>query len=563
MKQTGFKSIRSKLLVAFSIVILLTMGLGIYNSISIKRINSTTDTLVNQDVHLLSVDQQLATLMANRVGVTRAYVLFGDPMYKDYFNEYSEASEELQNMTQAIGTNEEFRQLLEDTVNWRKDVESKVFGEYDKGNIGKARQNLRELESLGAELRIAYENAATIREENTISKGQDIIASGNSMFTFSIIVTSLVLIGSIVAALVTSNMITKPLVRVMNRMKLIADGDLSGKPLAIHSRDELGQLIVATNEMSNHTRELLNQISNVSESVTAQSEELTQSASEVNAAAEQIAVTMQELASGIDGEAKSASELASAMESFTMKLDEANHKGEAIQQASQGVLEMTNVGSQLMTTSTDQMSRIDDIVHDAVEKIQGLDAQSQEISKLVDVIQEIADQTNLLALNAAIEAARAGEHGKGFAVVAEEVKKLAEQVSISITDITRIVNTIQRESSIVATSLQDGYVEVEKGTEQLQETGKTFTEIREAIIEVAGHISTVSENLADIAANSEEMSGSVQEIAAISEQSAAGVEQTSASVQQTSSSMEEVAGSSAQLAQLAEDLNGHIRRFKV
>src|SRR5690606_22846435 len=96
------------------------------------------------------------------------------------------------------------------------------------------------------------------------------------------------------------------------------------------------------------------------------------------------------------------------------------------------VLQLTADGTNLMKASVNQMNRIDEIVSDAVNKVQGLDQQSSEISNLVSVIKDIADQTNLLSLNAAIEAARAGEHGQGFAVVAHEVRKLAEQVASSV-----------------------------------------------------------------------------------------------------------------------------------
>lgn len=224
---------------------------------------------------------------------------------------------------------------------------------------------------------------------------------------------------------------------------------------------------------------------------------------------------------------------------------------------------MTSEGSQLMKSSNEQMVKIDQIVQEAVHKIQGLDAESQEISKLVVVIKDIANQTNLLALNAAIEAARAGEHGKGFAVVAEEVKKLAEQVTVSITDIKDIVTNIQNESSSVAGSLLEGYEEVEKGTDQINITMETFNGISSSVTEMIHLIQTVTQNLSDIAANSQEMRGSVEEIAAISEESSAAVEQTSASSQQTSGSMEEVAGSSKQLAELAEKLNGLVLQFKL
>src|SRR5699024_6402571 len=198
-----------------------------------------------------------------------------------------------------------------------------------------------------------------------------------------------------------------------------------------------------------------------------------------------------------------------------------------------------------------------------VEKVQGLETDSQEISKLVGVIQDIAEQTNLLALNAAIEAARAGEHGQGFAIVADEVRKLAEEVSYSVSDITEIVTNIQQESSVVTDSLQAGYQEVRKGSHQIESTGEKFADINTAVLSMVDHIKTSAENLSYIATNSRDMNQSIEEIAAVSEQSAAGVEQTSAATQQTNASMEELADSSTDLAQLADNLNELVHQFKL
>ncbi|MGP4105638.1 methyl-accepting chemotaxis protein [Virgibacillus sp. L01] len=377
------------------------------------------------------------------------------------------------------------------------------------------------------------------------------------------ITLGVIFILAVVVSLTITRKITKPIKIVMERMKLIANGDLTQEPLETKSRDEVGQLATATNDMNNSMRDLLNQINKVSETVSAQSEELTQSANEVKEGSEQVATTMQELASGSETQANTSSELSSVMGTFAARVQEANSNGESIQNSSSEVLGMTDEGSRLMNSSNEQMATIDQIVQDAVKKVQGLDTQSQEISKLVSVIKDIADQTNLLALNAAIEAARAGEHGKGFAVVADEVRKLAEQVAVSVTDITDIVSNIQNESSAVTGSLQEGYQEVEKGTNQIKLTGEKFNGISDAVTEVVSSIKTVSENLSEIAASSEQMNGSVQEIAAVSEESAAGIEQTSASSQQTSSSMEEVAASSDSLAKTAEELNGLVREFKL
>src|SRR5690625_5083725 len=213
---------------------------------------------------------------------------------------------------------------------------------------------------------------------------------------------------------------------------------------------------------------------------------------------------MKEIADGTETQANHSNQLSSAMGMFVSKIDEVNNNGIDMQASSNDVLEMTENGFSLMKSSTTQMNTIHEIVRNAFSEVHKLSEQSQKIYELVNVIEDIAEQTNLLALNAAIEAARAGEHGQGFAVVANEVRKLAEGVSDSVTDITKIVIDIQDETKNVAESLQSGYREVEQGTNQIIETRETFNSISSAVEEMVSNIHNVTNNLTDIAGESEQ-----------------------------------------------------------
>ena len=379
----------------------------------------------------------------------------------------------------------------------------------------------------------------------------------------SIIVTVAALVIGIIIIWLFANRISNSIRLAADRMRHLAQADLSQEPLLIRSKDETGILADTMNQMQVKLKDMITNISNNSEIINSHSEQLTQAANEVKQGSEQVAATMQELAAGSEKQADHASELAATTGTFTDKMVEASEHGALIGQASSQILNLTKDGSELMESSTNQMVKVDQIVRDSVKKVDDLDNEVHNISQLVEVIKGVADQTNLLALNAAIEAARAGEQGRGFAVVAGEVRKLSEQVASSVSDITNIVSRIQSEFNTVTESLQAGYREVEQGTNQIKMTKETFDYISASVTEMVNNISEMTTQFSEMAASSQEMNGSIQEIAAISQESAAGIEETSAATQQTNSSMEEVAGSAEKLSELAEDLQGLIRRFKL
>ncbi|WP_226669976.1 methyl-accepting chemotaxis protein [Metabacillus litoralis] len=395
--------------------------------------------------------------------------------------------------------------------------------------------------------------------DKAIVATEDSIKETNLVIIFSI-VTNIIL--GVIIAFFVNRMIKKALNNVIHMATEISNGNLLVEESEYVSKDEIGQLSVAINSMLYNLRDMIKSITHVSGTVSGQSGELTQSSNEVKEGSNQVAVTMQELSAGAESQAHEAAELADTMSGFVDKIKESNSFGETIVFSAVSAQGLTEEGRRLMESSISQMDKINSIVKVSVDKVKHLDTQSKEISNLVGVIQSIAEQTNLLALNAAIEAARAGEHGKGFAVVASEVRKLAEQVTLSVSDITGIVANIQTESNNVVLSLEEGYSEVEKGTSDIQTTGKTFDEIHQAITEVVDKIQGVAMRLSDIDNECGRMNNSISNIASISEESAAGIEQTSASIQQTSTSMEEIAVSAERLAKLSENLNGLVKKFE-
>lgn len=400
----------------------------------------------------------------------------------------------------------------------------------------------------------------TEKQNETVAKTNKSLNKSNLFLAVANIVA--ILLGSLIMFMIGRS-ISRNLNRVVQMATELARGNLAIEPLNQKGRDEIGQLSQAVNAIRQNTRNILSEVTNASQSVTRRSNHLTQSATEVQLGSEQIAATMDELASAAETQATSASDLSENMQQFTESILASERDGQTIANDSKHVLSLTADGASLMRQSVSQMERIDTIVADAVEKVQGLDEQSDQISNLVSVVKDIADQTNLLSLNAAIEAARAGEHGQGFAVVANEVRKLAEEVTDSVTEITNIVNNIQSETDLVVSSLHEGYKEVEAGIDQIERTGENFTEIDSSITEMAERISAIALRLNNVAENSDEMNKLIEDIAAASEQAAAGVQQSSASTQESTSAMDEVARNANELEELAELLNKEIARFKL
>jgi methyl-accepting chemotaxis protein len=562
-KILNFKSIRVKLLAGYFIVITLIAILGINSYVTTKEINDNTQDIIEQDIVVLESGEEFKFLISQRIAVARAYLMTGDVAFKDMFTQFTEESDIAKAEILAVDDSEVITAFFEANDQWAEMMESEVLTAYQAGNTEQARLTM--MNDADPIVREQIESVSTMIDQKvqTIEKnGNEIIARGEKSLMVVVGLSVTAVIVSVAVAFVLSNEISSKIKIIKERMGLIADGSLNIEPIEISGRDELAELSVATNTMHEQLTAIVVNILDSSEQLAGHSEELTQSANEVKIGSEQVALTMQELATGSEAQASNASALANVMETFNEEFKIVSKNSLRVADASRKVINQSNESEQLMDLSSQQMEKIETIMKEAVNKMQSLEFQTQEITTLVRLIQNIADQTNLLALNAAIEAARAGEHGRGFAVVADEVRKLSEQVAVSVKDITGFVGKIQNESRDVSVSLEQGYTEVKAGAEQIQRTTDVLNEMESSLNSMIQNILLVSDKMSSLTESTASMSVAIEEIASISQESAAGVEETSAASQQINSSMEEVSINSEQISGLAEMLHAIVSHFK-
>lgn len=559
----NFKSIRIKLLAGYFTIIALIAILGVNSYVTTKEINDNTKDIIEKDIIVLESGEEFKFLISQRIAVARAYLMTGDEAFKYLFTKYTEESDIVKAEILAIDNSKKVVSLFEANDQWAKMMESEVLAPNQAGNTEAAVLKMVNVADPAVKKQIDSVSGMLESKVQTIDKnGHEIISRGQKSLMLLVALSGAAVIMSIVIAFVLSNEISGKIKLIKERMGLIADGRLNVEPIEIAGRDELAELAIATNMMHEQLTAIVVNILDSSEQLAGHSEELTQSANEVKIGSEQVALTMQELATGSEAQASNASALANVMETFNEEFKAVNENSLIVADASRQVIDQSNESEQLMNMSSQQMDKIETIMKQAVNKMQSLEFQTQEITTLVRLIQNIADQTNLLALNAAIEAARAGEHGRGFAVVADEVRKLSEQVAVSVKDITGFVGKIQSESRDVSVSLEQGYAEVQAGAEQIQRTTDVLNEMESSLNSMIQNILLVSDKMSGLTENTANMSVAIEEIASISQESAAGVEETSAASQQINSSMEEVAINSEQISVLAEMLHAIVNHFK-
>ncbi|HLP91861.1 MAG TPA: methyl-accepting chemotaxis protein [Nostocaceae cyanobacterium] len=325
----------------------------------------------------------------------------------------------------------------------------------------------------------------------------------------------------------------RQVIRLLDDVEGAARGDLTVQ--AEVTADVLGAVADAFNLTIQNLRDIVQQVKIAAREVTrgaTNSETFARAlSSDALRQAEELGVTLssvQAMTRSIERVAKAAKEAETvARDASAIALK----GGEAVENTVAGILE------------------IRETVAETTRKVKRLAESSQEISKIVALISQIASRTNLLALNASIEAARAGEAGRGFAIVADEVRQLADKSAKSLKEIEQIVMQIQGDTGSVMTAMEEGTQQVIEGTKLAEEAKRSL----EDIIQVANHIDTLVRSITSDTVQQTETSFAVAQV----------MQSVELTAQETSQEAQRVSGALQHLVGVSRDLITSVERFRV
>jgi len=323
------------------------------------------------------------------------------------------------------------------------------------------------------------------------------------------------------------------LVDLLGEVEGAARGDLTVR--ADVTAGEIGTVADFFNSIIESLRQIVTQVkvsaTQVNESLGANEEAMRSLAEEALRQAEETTRTLdsvEEMTHSIQTVATSARRAAEVAQnaSFT-----AEAGGDAIDRTVQNILNLRET------------------VGETAKKVKRLGESSQQISKVVSLINQIAMQTNLLAINAGIEAARAGEEGQGFAVVAEEVGELAARSAAATQEIEKIVENIQRETSQVVEAMEQSTAQVVEGTHLVEGAKLSLSQILQVSHQIAELVQSISEATVSQVETSESVSRLMKQVATVSKQTSESSRQVSTALRQT--------------VTVAEKLQASVGTFKV
>jgi methyl-accepting chemotaxis protein len=320
----------------------------------------------------------------------------------------------------------------------------------------------------------------------------------------------------LLAFFVTGRRFIEPLDRVSESVKAACQGEI-GHKVDIDTNDEFGVLARSYNQMVDLIVYLIKQTQE-------SSNRLAESATDILSATEQ-------QASGAAQQAASISQTTATMEELAATYRQIAENANQVVSQAEASLGSAESGQQAVMNTLSSMESIKTRAQNSANKILTLGERSQQIGQVLTIINNIADQTKILALNAAIEAARAGEAGKGFSVVAIEIRKLAESVVDSTSEISTIMTEIQSAANDLVLSTEQELKQVQEGVELAQVTGGSFEQILDMIEQTTVAAKEISAGTQQQKSATDQVVKAMREVAAVAQQTAAGSRQVASAAE--------------------------------
>jgi len=296
-----------------------------------------------------------------------------------------------------------------------------------------------------------------------------------------------------------------------------AAGDLTGK-IEVQGDDAIGRLAGGLDRMFDNLRTLLNDVQKAGIQVTTSATEIAASAKQQEATGVEQAQTSVEILSTTREISANISELVRTMEEATSVADYTTH---ATADAQNNLKRMDGT-MQTMVSATDSINA----------KLAALSEKASNINSVLITITKVADQTNILSLNAAIEAEKAGEAGRGFSVVATEIRRLADQTSVSTWDIEQMLKEMQSAVSASVMGMDKFSEEIRRSVGEVRQVTDQLSGVMDQVQKLAPQFDVVLQGMQSQAVGAEQITATMMQLNDATQQTVESLKATSEAVHQ-------------------------------